>query len=112
MRLVSYVELYVCFRRFFGGPISGGAVSEYVALTFAAGFKEFRKVLTHLLSISGIPGAGSSGHLTAIGIHVPQACLELGFPHEEGEYAHRVLQIFVGNRPIVSAQGFSKPFCL
>ena len=99
---------------FFWGPISGGVVSEYVALTFAAAFKEFRKVLIHLLSISGIPGAGYSGHLTAIGIHVPQACLELGFPHEEGEYAHSVLQDFVGNgnHPIVSAQGFSKPFCL
>eukprot|EP00435_Cladocopium_sp_Y103_P015513 s1799_g3.t2 len=111
MRLVSHLELFVCFRRFLGCPVSGGFINTYAALTFAADYKVFRKILYHLLSTTGILSAGTSGHLTVLGIHIPQACIELGFPQDEAEFAQCKLRDFVGNRPIVEAGTF-KSRCL
>ena len=110
-RLVSFVDFFVVFRRDLGALVSGVDVfNRYVVPTFAAEFKLFRKALTHLFSTVGFEGWSTSGHLTVLGIHVPQTCMEMGFTHDSSVEVQRILPTFVGARPITCAQGFSKPF--
>ena len=109
MRWVSLIELYVVFRREFGGCVSG-VHCDYLVPTFATDFRVFKAMLTHILSTIDQRTTHMSGHLTGIGIHVPQSCIEVGFTVEASETALLALRNFVGQRPITCAQGFSRPF--
>ena len=68
------------------------------------------KVLTHLLGHAGEMHSVFSGHLSFIGIHVPQQSVQFGISHETSEEDLQRLKDFVGNRPITCSQGFPKPF--
>ena len=110
-RLMSLLEIYVLVRSLFGGPLAGGEFSNrYLVPTFAADFRYFKQVLTYLFGQVASIGYSTSGHLSSVGIHVPQVCVQMGLQHSSSEAALACLLQFVGGRPIVNSQGFSKPF--
>ena len=105
---MSLIELYVGFRVFLGSVVSG-VLGGYVVPTFAADFRVFKSMITHIFATIGLQTTHMSGHLTGIGIHVPQMCIEVGFSAGTGHEVVSVLQRFVGHRPITNAQGFARP---
>ena len=111
MRLVSFLEIYVLYREFLGGPVGGlNAFNRYVVPTFAADFRIFKKMITNIFSKAGVSGQVSSQHLVAAGVLVPQLSVQFGLCHDLSVRAVQLLIKFVGTRPITCAQGFSKPY--
>ena len=111
MRLVSFLEIYVLYREFLGGPVGGlNAFNRYVVPTFAADFRIFKKMITNIFSKAGVSGQVSSQHLVAAGVLVPQLSVQFGLCHDLSVRAVQLLIKFVGARPITCAQGFSKPY--
>ena len=94
----------------------GDFVSEtagvYSRPTFAADFREFKMMLTHICATVGGICVSTSGHLSGIGIHVPQSSTVIAFTRADSEIALLALRRFVGHRPITNAQGFSRPFVI
>ena len=96
------------FRDVLGGCVVG-SFSDSVVPTFAADFRVFKQMLTHALS-AGPMNTHMTGHLSGLGIHVPQPCIEIGFSAGASEPALGALRNFVGRRPITCAQGFSRSY--
>ena len=111
MRLVSFLEIYVLYREFLGGPVGGlNAFNRYVVPTFAADLRIFKKMITNIFSKAGVSGQVSSQHLVAAGVLVPQLSVQFGLCHDLSVRAVQLLIKFVGTRQITCAQGFSKPY--
>ena len=107
---VSFIESYAGFRVFFWVLWCLTFPMGYSIPTFAADFRVFKSMITHIFTTIGQVTTHLSGHVTGIGIHVPQRCIEMGITSDVGEGALLALQNFVGQRPITCAQGFSHPF--
>ena len=106
---VSFIESYAGFRVFFWVLWCLTFPMGYSIPTFAADFRVFKSMITHIFATIGLQTTHMSGHLTGIGIHVPQMCIEVGFSAGTGHEVVSVLQRFVGHRPITNAQGFARP---
>ena len=67
-------------------------------------------MISHLFAQSDGIEIFTSGHLSPIGVYVPQRCVCVGLCFQTSEVVLSTLKDFVGSRPIVNAQGFSRPF--
>ena len=67
-------------------------------------------MISHLFAQSDGIEFFTSGHLSPIGVYVPQRCVCVGLCFQTSEVVLSTLKDFVGSRPIVNAQGFSRPF--
>ena len=87
-----------------------GAYNRFAVPTFAAEFRCFKKVISHLFGQSEGIACSTSGHLSFIGVHVPPQSVCFGLSLQVSEAILVALKNFIGGRPIVNAQGFFKPF--
>ena len=114
MRLVSYLELFVCFRLNCGNGRTlcqiDGVDNIFVEASFASDFRHFRQLLVPLLKTA----AGRSGDgfvdLSQVGIFMPLPACFCGWTAECEIQTLSALRAFVGQRPVHSAQALSKPW--
>lgn len=106
-RLASHVEIFVSIRLLFGPPWPVLVLIIFFGSDFCCRFPLFHGG-THLFrqKSSEVP----AGHLSTIGTYVPQQHAQMGLQLQTSEAALECLRTFVGGRPIVNAQSFSKPF--
>ena len=113
MRLVSLLEIFVAFRVFCGGgPLSvrGGGADKYSLVSFALDFSYFRKLFKCFEDCTRISWTVGQIDLIQVKIYPVQSAVWLGWPKDLELSTLQTLQAFVGNRPIINCQGFSRPW--
>eukprot|EP00438_Fugacium_kawagutii_P018121 Skav206112 [mRNA] locus=scaffold3597:189852:194876:+ [translate_table: standard] len=111
MRPVSFFEMYFVVRRLLQQNFHRltGVVS-FTEPTVAADFRLFKRMLIPFLDAAGVGGRHLSGHLRVVGVYAPQLSIVMGISFGESELVLGEVGSFVGQRPITSAQGMSRPW--
>lgn len=114
VRLVSFLELFVCFRLSCGKGRTlrqiDGIDTVFTEASFASDFRHFRRLIFSLLKAAGMSVGDGFANLSSISIFMPLPGIYLGWTTESEVQSLEALRAFVGHRPIRSAQALSKPW--
>ena len=115
MRWVSIVEIYVGFRLSVPDRapviVGGGLKDRYTPVTFAADFAFFKKVFFEIIgAMTEMPLESSHICLPELQIFTPLVAYTWGWDSDIESQVFAALSSFVRRRPIVNAQGWSRPW--
>ena len=114
MRTVSLLELYAGFRLSIDGRCYlvcfGGVESVFDTVTFARDFDFFKKVFRFICQKAEILWMTDRISLNHLSIFIPSPAVQFGFRSALDSEVSLALRTFVGDRPVATSQGFSKPW--